>query len=148
MSCRTRNRTWNRYITSKDGKKNSSPPYPCACFTTKFLEVAIVQHHTALHFFFTGGQNNGLKVHINTTNLSSAFVVCTFVQQWYNCTIDYGTNSSYTNLVYRDTSSTLDLIANITLSERLIENTMYYYIVSAESSSQCVRVQGRFKTGK
>ena len=103
----------------------------------------------ALHYFFTGGQNTvDLEVHIIATNLSSAFVVCTFLQQRYNCTIDYGTDSSYTNLNYSDTSSTLGRIANITLSQEIRRDTTYYYIVSAESNSLCVRVQGRFREGK
>ena len=71
---------------------------------------------------------------------------CTFLELRYNCSIDYSTDPSYTNLVYRDTSSTLGRMANITLSQELSEDTTYYYIVSAESASQCVRVQGRFRT--
>ena len=95
---------------------------------------------------YTGGTNVVLAVYINTTNSRGAFVECTF-QPGYNCTIDYGTDPSYTNLVYRDTSSTLGRIANIVLSQELRDDTTYYYIVSAESNLQCVRVRGRFRTG-
>ena len=91
---------------------------------------------------------NTFGVHVDTTNLATVFVECTFFQPGYNCTIDYGTDPSYTNLVYRDTSSTLDRTTTITLSQRLRGNTTYYYIVSAVSSSQCVRERGRFQTGE
>ena len=95
---------------------------------------------------YTGGTNDVLAVYINTTNSRDAFVKCTF-HPVYNCSIDYGTDPSYTNLVHKDTSSTLGQTATITLSQRLRDDTTYYYIVSAESNSHCVRVRGRFKTG-
>ena len=94
---------------------------------------------------FTGG-TSVLGVHVDTTNPSNVFVECTF-QPGYSCTIDYGTDPSYTNLVYRDTSSTLGRMATITLSQRLRGDTTYYYMVSAVSSSRCVREWGRFQTG-
>ena len=94
---------------------------------------------------FTGGMSS-LGVHVDTTNPSNVFVKCTF-QPGYSCTIDYGTDPSYTNLVYRDTSSTQGRMATITLSQRLRGDTTYYYMVSAVSSSQCVRERGRFQTG-
>ena len=96
-------------------------------------------------FHFTGS-TSVLWVHVDTTNPSNVFVECTF-QPGYTCTIDYGTDPSYTNLVYRDTSSTQGRMATITLSRRLRGDTTYYYIVSAVSSSQCVRERGRFQTG-
>ena len=73
---------------------------------------------------------------------------CTLNQPGYTCTIDYGIDPSYTNLVYRDTSSTQGQIATITLSQRLSSDTFYYFIVSTKSSSQCVRVWGRFRAGR
>ena len=100
-----------------------------------------------VYFFLTGIRNIDLQVRIDTTNLSNAFVECTFYQPGYTCTIDYDTDPSYTNLHYGDTSSTLGRTATITLSQMLSEDTIYYYIVSAESSSQCVRMRGRFRTG-
>ena len=103
-------------------------------------------HIIGIASLYTGGTNVVLAVYINTTNSRGAFVECTF-QPGYNCTIDYGTDPSYTNLVYRDTSSTLGRMANIVLSQELRDNTAYYYIVSAESNLQCMRVRGRFKTG-
>ena len=95
---------------------------------------------------FTGGTNI-LGVHVDTTNPNNVFVDCTISQPGYTCTIDYGTDPSYSNLVYRDTSSTQGRMATITLSQRLRGDTTYYYTVSAESNSQCVRVRGRFQTG-
>ena len=103
-------------------------------------------HIIGIASLYTGGTNDVLAVYINTTNPRGAFVKCTF-HPVYNCTIDYGTDKSYTNLVHRDTSSTLGRTATITFSQRLRDDTTYYYIVSAESNSHCVRVQGRFKTG-
>ena len=97
---------------------------------------------------FTAGRNNDLlKVHIDTANLSNSFVECTF-QPEYTCTIHYGTNSSYTNLHYRDISSTQGRVTTITLSQELRGDTTYYYIVSAENSFQCVKVWGEFRAGK
>ena len=87
-------------------------------------------------------------VHINTTSLSRVFLECDFFRPRYSCTIDYGTDSSYTNLDYRDTSYTQVQVATITLSQRLRGGTIYYYIVTALSSSQCVRVWGRFRVGR
>ena len=95
---------------------------------------------------FTGG-TKVLGVHIDTTNPTNVFVECTLNQPGYTCTIDYGTDPSYTNLVYRDTSSTLGRMATITLSQRLRGDTTYYYIVSAVSSSHCERIRGIFQTG-
>ena len=89
-----------------------------------------------------------LVVRIDTTDLSSAFVECTIFQPGYTCTIDYGTDPSYTNLDYRDTSPTLGRTATIRLSQRLRADTIYYYIVSAKSNSCCARVRGRFQPGR
>ena len=87
-------------------------------------------------------------VHINTTNLSRAILDCEFFQAGYTCTIDYGTDSSYANLDYRDTFHTQGKVATIILSWRLRGGTIYYYIVTALSSSHCVRVRGRFQVGR
>jgi len=92
--------------------------------------------------------NTYLQVQINPNNV---LVECTFFQPGYTCTIDYGTDPSYTNLVYRDSSPTLGRQATITLSRSLSEDTTYYYIVSvvpSESSFLRVRVQGRFRLSK
>ena len=100
---------------------------------------------------FTAVANTYLEIRINPFNPSNVIVECTFYQPGYTCTIDYGTDPSYTNLVYRDTSSTLDRQATITLSQTLRTDTTYYYIVSvvpSESSSLRVRVQGRFRLSK
>ena len=95
---------------------------------------------------FIGG-TSVLGAHVDTTNPTNVFVECTFFQPGYSCTIDYGTDPSYTNLVYRDTSSTLSRMATIPLSQWLRTDTTYYYIVSAVSSSHCERIQGIFQTG-
>ena len=96
----------------------------------------------------TGGINtNILDVHVDMTNATTVIVECTFFQPGYACTIDYGIDPSYTNLVYRDTSSTLLRTTTITLSQELRGNITYYYVVSVESNSFCVRVHGEFQTG-
>lgn len=103
----------------------------------------------SLHFFFTIGSRkfDDFVAHIDTTNPMGTSVECTFFQREYTCTIDYGTDPSYTNLVYRDTSSTSGSTATIALSQKLRGDTTYYYIVSVESNSQCVRVRGSFRAG-
>ena len=102
-----------------------------------------------LHFLFlTGDTNNDLVVNITIINPNNASVECFFLQAGYTCTIVYGTDPPYTNLIYSDSSSTQNKTATITLSERIRRDTTYYYIVSAESKYQCVRVFGRFRIGK
>ena len=87
-------------------------------------------------------------VRIDTTNSIGTVVECTFPQKEYICTIDYGTDQSYTNLVYRNTSYIPGRQTTITLSQELRGDTTYYYIVSAESNSLCVRVRGSFQVGR
>ena len=93
----------------------------------------------------TGGVDV-LRVDVDSTNIENAFVNCSF-EPVYTCSIDYGTDPSYTNLTYSDTSSTLGQVTTIALSQDLQRNTDYYFIVSAESTSQCVRLRGTFRTG-
>ena len=98
-------------------------------------------HHLSLS---TGSMNTVLEVVVDSDDAS---VECTF-EPGYTCTIDYGTDPSYTNLVYNDTSTTMGRVTTIALSQDLQTSTTYYFIVSAESSSQCVRVRGTFQTGR
>ena len=93
------------------------------------------------------GSVNLLEVVVDSTNPARTSVECMFEPR-YNCTIDYGTDSSYTNLVYSDNSITHDRMTIITLSQEIQRNTNYYFIVSALSSSQCERVRGTFRTGE
>ena len=112
-------------------------------------------------FLFSTGDRNfcDLVVRVDTTYSTGTFVECVFFQKEYTCTIDYGTDLSYTNLdysntystlgqIYRDTSYTQGQIANITLSQEIRGDTTYYYIVSAKSNSLCVRVRGSFRAGR
>ena len=100
-----------------------------------------------LHSLFsTDDENVDLAVYVNINPLS-ATVQC-FFRPGYTCTIEYGTDPSYNKLNYSDSNSTLNRMATITLSEKIKRNTTYQYIVSAESSSSCVRVQGRFLAGR
>ena len=109
-------------------------------------EVWITWH--CIFFFSTGDKNIDLAVYINTTNPTNASVECLFFQPEYTCIIDYGTDPSYTDLIHRESSSSMNKTATITLSQRIKRDTTYYYIVSAESSSQCVRVLGNFQAGR
>ena len=93
------------------------------------------------------GSMNFLEVVVDSTNPAETSVECMF-EPGYTCTIDYGTDSSYTNLVYSDNSTTRDWVTIITLSQEIQRNTTYYFIVSAQSSSQCERVRGTFRTGE
>jgi len=87
-----------------------------------------------------------LIVNVDTTDTENAFVDCVFYPR-YSCTIVYGEDPSYIDLVYSDNSTTQGGLTTITLSQDLQANTTYYFIVSAESSSRCERVRGRFRTG-
>ena len=124
----------------------------CSCAHVHFTHIHQKNNVTPLNLCLsTDVTNTYLEVRINPINPSSVFVECTFYQSGYTYTIDYGTDPSYTNLVYSDTSSTLNRTTNIALSQRLNETTTYYYIVSvvpSESSSLRVRVQGRFRLSK
>ena len=101
-------------------------------------------------FLFSTGDRNfcDLMVRVDNTYSTGTFVECVFFQKEFTCTIDYGTDLSYTNLDYSNTSSTLGRIANITLSQEIRGDTTYYYIVSAKSNSLCVRVRGSFRAGR
>ena len=110
----------------------------------KRKENSAVLHPLSPH---AGDKNVDFDVYINITNPPNTTVEC-FFQPEYTCTIDYGTDSSYTNLVYSDSNSTLNETTTIALSRRIRRGTTYYYIVSAESSSQCVRVRGAFQARK
>ena len=98
--------------------------------------------------FLTGDTNNDLVVNITIINPKNASVECFFLHAGYTCTIVYGTDPSYTNLIYSDNSSTQNKTATIILSQRIKRDTTYYYIVCAESNSRCVRVRGSFKASK
>ena len=120
----------------------------CTCRNKLSLSVNAEKKECSFAFpFSTGDGNVDLDVHINITNPLSATVEC-FFQPEYSCTIEYGTDPSFTNLIYRDSTSSLNETATIALSRRIRRGTTYYYIVSAESSSQCVRVWGRFQARK
>ena len=101
-----------------------------------------------MSFSIDGTNVNILEVRVDSTDPSNAIVECAFFTREYNCTIQYGTDPSYTNLTDVDTLFTVSQNATITLTQRLERNTDYYYIVSAESGTQCVRVRGRFRTGE
>ena len=100
--------------------------------------------HSCLSLF-TGGMTV-LEVNVFSVNVQNVSVICTF-QPGYTCTINYGTDPSYANLTYSDTNTTQNREATIVLSQDIQNDTTYYFIASAESSSQCERVRGMFRTG-
>ena len=107
------------------------------------MQISTLMPHFSLS---SGSMNTLLEVDIDTTNVANPLVQCQF-EPGFTCTIDYGIDPLYTNLTGRETTSTLGRVTTITLSQDLIGDTTYYFIVSAESTSQCVRVRGTFRTG-
>ena len=60
------------------------------------------------------------------------------------CTIQYGTDPSYVNLPYTDSSNGTNVInVTVPLSGPLQSGTLYYYV----ASSMGVQLQGSFQTG-
>ena len=61
------------------------------------------------------------------------------------CTIQYGTDPSYVNLPYTDSSNGTNVInVTVPLSGPLQSGTLYYYV----ASSMGVQLQGSFQTGE
>ena len=89
-----------------------------------------------------GSMNTVLEVDIDSTNVVNPLVRCQFEPGF---TIDYGIDPLYTDLTGRDTTSTLGRVTTITFSQDLIGDTTYYFSVSAESTSQCVRIRRHSK---
>ena len=73
----------------------------------------------------TGCPNINLGVSVDTSNPASVLVECTF-EPGYTCTIVYGTDPTYTNLVYSDASTTLGQVTTIALSQDLQRETNYF----------------------
>lgn len=147
-------------MTSYDESSCSLTHYTVKCFSFKSVCTSDYQYQvegvslfcmevsTYSHVLLsTGSMNAVLEVAVDLTNIANPFVNCTF-EPGYNCTIDYGTDSSYTNLAYNDTSSTPDRMTTINLSQDLQRNTTYYYILMAESTSRCERIRGKFRAGE
>lgn len=109
---------------------------------TKLRSALTYVYHLSLP---TGGMNSVLRVDLE--NITNAIVECKF-EPGYNCSIDYGTDPSYANLVFSHTSSATGQVATINLSQNLQTNTTYFFIVSAETGSQCERVRGSFRAGE
>jgi len=97
------------------------------------------------HPLLSTGSMTVLIVDVDSASIENTSVECTFEPE-YSCTIDYGTNTSFTNLNYRSTTTTSNNMTTITLSQGIEINTTYYFIVTAESNSQCARVRGSFQT--
>ena len=91
-----------------------------------------------------GSTNNIFNV---TVDVEAREVTCQFVNgpvTSATCTIQYGTDPTYINLPYTD-SSTGTNVNNVTvpLSTPLQASTLYYYVVS----SMGARMQGMFRSG-
>ena len=85
----------------------------------------------------TDGINlNIFGLHLDTTILINIFVEYAF-QPGYTCTNEYCTDTSCTNLVYKDPFSARDWRATITLSKRLRGDTFYnVYVIGNESAGE------------
>ena len=77
---------------------------------------------------------------------------CTFLPFFTGsarCTVQYGTDPTYMNLLYSaestETGTTGDTVS-VVMRERLNSSTVYYYTVSAVSGDVTVTVQGNFTT--
>ena len=98
------------------------------------------------HIYHSTGGMAILEVNVFSIDVRNVSVICMF-QPGFTCTIDYGTNSSYSNLNYSNSNNSTQNQTTIVLSQGIQDSTTYYYIASAESSSQCERVRGTFRTG-
>ena len=82
-----------------------------------------------------------------TVDVAVHEVTCQFLNSpvtSVNCTIQYGTDPTYTNLPNTDTSTGTDVNSvKISLSTSLLRNTLYYYVIFSIG----VRMQGTFRTG-
>ena len=91
-----------------------------------------------------GSTNNIFTVIVD---VGSPEVTCQFLNGLVTsatCTIQYGTDPTYVNLLYTDSSNGTN-VSNVTvpLNALLQSGTLYYYVVS----SMGVRLQGNFQTG-
>ena len=83
---------------------------------------------------------------------SDARLNCTFLSGFTSsahCTVQYGTDPTYTNLQYSAESTetgTAGDTVSVVLREQLNSSTVYYYTVSAVSGDVTVTVQGNFTT--
>ena len=127
------------------GASNSFVSRKIGELLTAFLAI-LVSHFMVVNTFSTGGTYADLEVCVDSANPVNSSVECIF-EPGYTCTIEYGTDPSYTNLPYVDNSTTVGQVATINLSLELRRDTTYYYIVSAKSGSRCVGVRGTFRTG-
>ena len=82
-----------------------------------------------------------------TLDVGAPEVTCQFLIRLVTsatCTIQYGTDPTYVNLPYIDSSNGTNVYnVTVSLSTPLQGNTRYYYVVS----SMGVKIQGSFQTG-
>ena len=98
-----------------------------------------------VHIFHILGSTN--TVFNVTVDVEAQEVTCQFLSgpvTSATCTIQYGTDPTYMNLPYTD-SSTGTNVNNVTvlLSTPLQADTLYYYVVSSTGA----RMQGMFRSG-
>ena len=82
-----------------------------------------------------------------TVDVGALEVTCQFLSGpliFATCTIQYGTDPTYVNLPYTDSSTDTNVNSvTVPLSAPLLASTLYYYVVS----SMGVQMQGTFWTG-
>ena len=100
-----------------------------------------------------GTTNNILTLSVVDLSFpADAQLQCTFLSGFTGstqCTVQYGTDPTYTNLPYSAESTetgTAGDTVSVILRERLNSSTVYYYTVSAVSGGATVTVQGTFTT--
>ena len=113
--------------------------------TAKFAILCIVMH--------AGTTNNILTLSVvDLSSPADAQLRCTILSGFTGsaqCTVQYGTDSTYMNLPYSAESTetgTAGDTVSVALREELNSSTVYYYNVSAVSGDITVTVQGTFTT--
>ena len=89
---------------------------------------------------------------VDVSSPRDAKLNCIFLHVFWGsarCTVEYGTDPTYTNLPYSAESTengTAGDTVSVVLRERLNSSTVYYYTVSAVSGDITVKVRGTFIT--
>ena len=106
-----------------------------------------------IHCFHIGTTNNLLSGRIiDVSSPNNATILCTFLCGFNGsayCTVQYGTDLTYTNLPYSTESTETGTAGDsviVVLREQLNSSTVYYYTVSAISGDVTVIMQGTFTT--
>ena len=102
---------------------------------------------------YAGTTNNILIGKVaNMSSPTDAQLQCTFLSGFTgsaHCTVQYGTDPTYMNLLYSAESTETGAAGNsvsVVLRERMNSSTVYYYTMSSVSRDVTVLMQGTFTT--